>query len=283
MRRLRLDRGFAEPRVVVAEDAPGVLRVSRRHLHDYARLAVNHDRSPLDLIIEGRLNAVGAQLGLNHLGLTLGGERPYGNRFGVLIITIDASHQRSVENVHHGTITPDGPLYSATEPTDLASETCNDLGVRITIHGRNLPGRCFMSEGVPLENVHVAVQEGKEPVGLVPGDAASATWKVDVRIVVSDDGELDLRGPAVHGKRGERFLYLTWGDVGADGSFAMFRRAKLMVADIDSNLLAQAAEPETGAAAEGGGLSVEIDLTDRKGCPLCARVRPPTASWSLTS
>ena len=50
-----------------------------------------------------------------------------------------------------------------------------------------------------------------------------------MRAVVADGG-VDLRGPAVHGRKGERFLYLTWGDVGADDSFAMFRRAKLMIA-----------------------------------------------------
>lgn len=91
--------------------------------------------------------------------------------------------------------------------------------MQITIRGRNLPGRSFTSDGKALENVHVAVQDGKEPVGLVPGDAASAEWTIDVRIVVRD----------------------------------------------------------------GDGLSVEVDLTDQWGCPLCARVRPPHASWSLTS
>lgn len=155
--------------------------------------------------------------------------------------------------------------------------------MRITIHGRNLPGRRFISDGVQLENVHVAVQDGKAPVGLVPGDAATAMWNVDVRVVVGDDGELDLRGSAVHGKRGERFLYLTWGDVGADGSFAMFRRAKLMIADIGADLLAQAAKSDGDAAADAEGLSVRVDLTDERGCPLCARVRPPTAEWSLAS
>ena len=70
-----------------------------------------------------------------------------------------------------------------------------------------------MSEGVPLHNVHVAVQVGKEPVGLVRGDADSARWEIEVRTVIADGG-VDLRGPAVFGKRGERFLYLTWGDVG---------------------------------------------------------------------
>ncbi len=100
--------------------------------------------------------------------------------------------------------------------------------MRITIEAHELPGRRFVSEGVPLGNVHVGVQIGKEPAGLTPGDAPSARWDVDVRTVIADDGAVDLRGPAVHGKRGERFLYLTWGEVGDDGSFSMFRRAKLM-------------------------------------------------------
>ena len=61
---------------------------------------------------------------------------------------------------------------------------------------------------------------------MVRGDADNARWEIDVRAVVVDD-LVDLRGPAVHGKKGERFLNLTWGDVGAGDSFAMFRRAKL--------------------------------------------------------
>jgi hypothetical protein len=115
------------------------------------------------------------------------------------------------------------------------------------------------------------VQVGKDPIGLVPGDAGSARWDVDVRPVV-DDGTVDLRGPAVHGKKGERFLYLTWGDVGCDGSFAMFRRAKLMVADIDAELL-------RAAASDDGTLIASLGLSDEHGCPRCARVRPPVVSW----
>ena len=84
--------------------------------------------------------------------------------------------------------------------------------------------------------MHVAVQVGTEAVGPVRGDAEPAHWGIDVRTVLVD-GELDLRGPAVHGRKGERFLYLTWGDVGADGSFSMFRRAKLMIGDIEPALL----------------------------------------------
>lgn len=143
--------------------------------------------------------------------------------------------------------------------------------MRIVIEGHDLPGARFVSDGQPLANVHVAVQVGSEPIGAVRGDTDRARWEVDVRAVAVGD-DVDLRGPAVHGKRGERFFYLTWGDVGADGSFAMFRRAKLMVGDIDPDLLAAASRDD-------GWLVATVSLTDEHGCPRCARVKPPAVSW----
>jgi len=111
------------------------------------------------------------------------------------------------------------------------------------------------------------VQVRASPEQLSRGDARDPRWEVDV--TVADDG--DIRGPAVHGKRGERFLYLTWGDVAADGTFTMFRRAKLMFADIDADVLDR--------AIAGGVLVASISLTDERGGPRCARVRPPAISW----
>jgi hypothetical protein len=145
--------------------------------------------------------------------------------------------------------------------------------MRIVIEGHDLPGAEFVSDGVHLRNVHVAVQIGREPVGLVRGDAERARWELDVR-VVGDGGDVDLRGACVQGRKGERFFYLTWGDVGADGSFAMFRRAKLMVADIDPEALAAAARDD-------GVLAAPISLTDECGGPRCARVRPPAIEWRV--
>ncbi len=145
--------------------------------------------------------------------------------------------------------------------------------MRIVIEAHDLPGTEFVSDGVPLHNVHVAVQIGKEPVGLVRGDAPSARWEIDeIRVIAGDP--IDLRGPAIHGKKGDRFLYLTWGDVAADGSFTMFRRAKLMVADIDPELLAAAAASESV-------LTASLALTDERGGPRCARVKPPLITWRM--
>lgn len=122
--------------------------------------------------------------------------------------------------------------------------------MRLVIRGQNFPGRNCGS----YANIHVGLQVKREPVDLVPGDAAAAEWVTEIR---TDDG--DFRGPAVQGKKGARFVYLTWGTVEGD-AFTMFRRAKLMLADLPT---------------EHGEVTVDVDLTDECGMPRCARLKPP--------
>ena len=145
--------------------------------------------------------------------------------------------------------------------------------MEIVVHGHHLPGRDFRNVGVPIHNVHVGVQIRQDPVALVRADAKSAEWRVEVR-VETVDGTFDFKGPAVHGSRGGRFLYLTWGDVGQNGEFAMFRRAKLMLDDVDPDLIRR-------ALADSKPLRAVIDLTDGYGGPRCARVGPPDLVWSV--
>lgn len=147
--------------------------------------------------------------------------------------------------------------------------------MRIRLEGTSLPGRsCGPGPAQPAghRNVHVAVQRRGKPaelLGLVPGDAPSATWVLDC--VASADGT-DIKGPCIQGPPGGRFIYLSWGDVAADGAFTMFRRAKLQLATIPSGLVAEA-----GADGEIVG---RLGLTDQKGGPVCASVRPPLIEWS---
>jgi len=121
--------------------------------------------------------------------------------------------------------------------------------MRVVVRGHQLPGLTCGR----YTNIHVGLQVGREPVDLVPADAAEAQWVAEIRQV---DG--DFRGPALHGKKGERFLYLTWGSV-ADGSFNMFRRAMLMLADLPADVQQ---------------VTVSVNLTDDHGMPRCARLRP---------
>lgn len=143
--------------------------------------------------------------------------------------------------------------------------------LRIRIEGVSLPGRTFCEHG----HVHVAVQCRSDAADPVPGDAAEAVFEFDVDVLAGDDGGWDFRGPYVHGKRGERFLYLTWGDLPPGGAFAMFRRAKLHLSCLDPELVAAAAEPAHRLVAR-------LSLTDARGGPRCASLRPPAITWSAT-
>ncbi|MFF5802063.1 DUF5990 family protein [Streptomyces sp. NPDC012746] len=151
--------------------------------------------------------------------------------------------------------------------------------MEMRIEGVDLPGRtCPAGPGFPgYSNVHVAVQRRGRADDLLdphPGDAVSALWTLECTATATPTGSgVDLKGPYVQGRPGARFVYLTWGSVdGETGTFAMFRRAKLMLDAID---------PDTAAAALNTGvLHARLRLTDGCGRPLCAQVRPPLVEWS---
>lgn len=134
----------------------------------------------------------------------------------------------------------------------------------VRIVGVNLPGRTWSTYG----NIHVGVQRRTEVVDIVPGDADEAVWDFPIEPTGGD-----FRGSHVQGKRGERFLYLSWGTVDEDGRFAMFRRAKLMLGAVDPSVLDAAAQP-------GHRLVAALSLTGGDGAPRCAALRPPAVSWT---
>ncbi len=133
--------------------------------------------------------------------------------------------------------------------------------------GTELPGMTCATaptkSGV-YTSVHVGVQRGTEVIDLVRGDAEQAVFDFDVAVRAGR-----FSGPYVHGRDGERFIYLSWGEA-TDGTFTMFRRAKLQLDSIDP-------EASDGRTVEG-----RVSLTDDCGHPLCASVRPPRIQWSIT-
>jgi len=148
--------------------------------------------------------------------------------------------------------------------------------VDVRIVGVELPGRTCADPrpgGLEYENVHVGVQRRRDVVDLVPGDASDAEWNLTVD-TVTKDGALDLRGPFVQGKRGDRFLYLSWGTVDAADQFEMFRRAKLMFDAVPDELLRSAQAP-------GHRLVGTVNMTHDDGMPRCAAVRPPVIEWTV--
>lgn len=141
--------------------------------------------------------------------------------------------------------------------------------IALRIVARNLPGR----DCGPYREVAVGfvAKTGCHPAAFVDGGARGATW--DTTIELRDDGGVPaFRGPAVNGPPRERFLYLTWIGRLGDAAPAMFRRAKLRLDAIPASVLS--------AAARTGALVGTVGLTDDRGMPLCASVKPPAIAWS---
>lgn len=149
--------------------------------------------------------------------------------------------------------------------------------MQIRIEASDLPGRsCRPGPDSPggYHNVHVGVQRRNQRdnlLGLVPGDAPSAVWTLDCTVAASPAG-VDLKGPYIQGPPGGRFIYLSWGTVDDAQTFALFRRAKLGLDAIPPAV--------TDSALRLGMLIGRLGLTDVKGNPLCAAVRPPVIEWS---
>jgi hypothetical protein len=152
--------------------------------------------------------------------------------------------------------------------------------VLIRIEGHDLPGvTCGPGPDYPggHHNVHVAVQgrKGQQDLhGIVRGDARSAEWELDSKLVFARGG-VDLRGSQIAGTPGHRFIYLSWGVVDETGSFTMFRRAKLWLDAVPGETMTAAVEHDL--------LVGRLGLTDEKGRPVCASIRPPRIQWSSGS
>jgi hypothetical protein len=140
--------------------------------------------------------------------------------------------------------------------------------VTLLLHCWNLPGACFDTHTA----VRLGVQRGRDVVDDVSADVKDVTFTVPLRI--GDDngkGHPNFLGPYAHGTPQERFIYLNWGER-RNGQWEGFRRAKIMLQDLDPELVEEAVRNSQP-------IEATIDMTDKKGGPLCARVRSTNIRW----
>ncbi len=139
--------------------------------------------------------------------------------------------------------------------------------MRIRIEGYDVP---------PSAGTHmrVGVQRLKVVEQLAHTDVGTFAWDLEATVHRASDGTIDLRGPYVHGRRGDRFLYLSWGTTDGAGAVTMVRRAKLMLAAVDIPII-EAAESSDRP------LLGRLRLTGTDGTPVCAAVRPPAITWTV--
>ena len=102
---------------------------------------------------------------------------------------------------------------------------------------------------------------------------ASTDFRTEIDVRTTRDG-VDFAGEHVHGRRGDRFIYLAWGLPDQTEPFVMFARAKIKLAHIPPDLLEQARE-------HGQGLRAELEATNANGQSASGTINPPAIRWSI--
>ena len=130
----------------------------------------------------------------------------------------------------------------------------------------------------PPAGVRWALQLGRDE--LVPPVRATPDRVVLETVVTvappAADGTRALRGPAVQGPRGGRFLYARCGTMAGDHASPWTRRAKVpLPTTLDDALLAAWQRDPSQV------LEAAIAGTDRKGAPACASVPLLGDGWRL--
>ncbi len=127
----------------------------------------------------------------------------------------------------------------------------------------------------PFEAEHGMVfgmQRGRSIHAPLPADRTAA-FEFEIEVGPGRSGRLDFRGPFVHGRPGDRFLYLWWGPAGTEQG-APLARAKLKLGQVATDLLDRCRD-------DGSVLVAELMATDDRGRPASGTIREPGVRWSV--
>lgn len=151
-----------------------------------------------------------------------------------------------------------------------------DLTIEVVC--RHLPGLSFKDSSSPdaetIEPVYLGIQKGAEVIEAVPADQKQVIFRPTFKIAKQTDGSPNFLGPFAKGTPQERFFYLSWGVMTKDNRFEMFRRAKIHLNHLTWEQVRE-------ALASDQPLKVVIDMTDKRGGPLCASIRADRADWRM--
>jgi len=121
------------------------------------------------------------------------------------------------------------------------------------------------------ESIFLGIQHKKEIIEETPATVQEKTFHVQVKVSEGKTGGPNFTGPYVFGKTGDKFLYLVW-FIKTNSRNEGFRRAKIKLQDLSWKQIQKAKKGQYPIRAR-------ITLTDAKGGPICASVKPPYFQW----
>ena len=119
----------------------------------------------------------------------------------------------------------------------------------------------------------LGIQEGNEVVQDIPfaGETEIHFHFSFQAAVDAASGKVTSKGKVVQGPRSDPFIYICWGDR-SEGKWVQYGRTKILLSGIPREHIQRALQ-------EGSLLRARIRLTDPKGNPALATLKPDTIEW----
>lgn len=147
-----------------------------------------------------------------------------------------------------------------------------EIEIVIEIVCTNLPGE----EWGGHSHLHLGIQKGDQIIETASAGSKRVVFRPALRSQGNVDGSANFLGAFAHGPRTERFMYLVWAVVDGKLPARMVGRIKLHLNHIRWASVKNAAGKKKP-------IRVTLALTDIKGNPVMASVRPNAAKWELAA
>jgi hypothetical protein len=123
-------------------------------------------------------------------------------------------------------------------------------------------------------SLHLGIQRDQAMTEAASADSKRIVFRPTLRAVRNADGSVNFLGPYAQGPKRERFIYLNWVTSNGKPPAAMIGRIKLHLNHIAWTAVEQAAQRNKP-------IRVKLALTNAKGNPVMASVRPYVAKWEF--
>ena len=139
----------------------------------------------------------------------------------------------------------------------------------ICLHCYNFPKNRFDGSN----DIYVGVQQKKEVVMDTSIASETKDFIIPIQVKPNKEGQPNFSGEFVHGKVGDRFVYLVWYNKNGIEK-AGFRRAKIKLAPITWKQIERSIQEDEP-------INAKVNLTDHKGGPVCATLKPTNLEWAF--
>jgi Family of unknown function (DUF5990) len=133
---------------------------------------------------------------------------------------------------------------------------------------------CTELPGAGNPALHLGIQRDQSIIETASANSKRIVFTPTLRARPNADGSVNFLGPFAQGPKAERFIYLSWTTMNGNVVTGMVGRIKLHL-----NHIRWAAVQK--AAGANKPIRVRLALTNAKGKPVMASVRPDVAKWEL--